>query len=176
MNTETLHLSFRPVELSDALSIFSYRSDKHTNQYQGWIPQHSAELDDFINLKISKEFNQIGSWHQLAIVLKKTDKVIGDIGLHFLENNEVEIGITIAREHQGKGYATEGLTKIITHLFKDWNKLKIKGSVDPRNKASIALLLKLGFQKEHFQPKAFQVRGQWVDDLQMVLTKKNWSH
>ena len=175
MNTETLRLYFRPVELSDAPSLFSYRSDEHTNQYQGWIPQNSQEVDDFIKNKISREFNQIGSWYQLAMILKESDTLIGDIGLHFLENNEVEIGITIAQEHQGKGYGSEGLKKIIDLLFMDWNKHQIKGSVDPRNKASIALLLKLGFQKEYFKPRAFFLRGKWVDDLQMVLHHKNWS-
>jgi len=150
MNIESLRLYFSPIQLSDALRIFSYRSDKHCNQYQGWIPLKLEEVDDFINHKIAKEFNQIGTWHQMALVLKDTDELIGDLGLHFLENNEVELGITIAKEYHGKGYATEGLKKVIDTLFSDWNKKKMIGSVDPRNKASIATLLKLGFQKEHF--------------------------
>lgn len=175
MNIESLRLSFRTIQLSDAPGIFSYRSDPQTNQYQGWIPENLEEVEDFIKNKISKEFNQIESWHQVAIVLKESDELIGDLGIHFLKNQEVELGITIAKQHQGKGYATEGLKEVIDSLFTNWNKEKMNGSVDPRNKASIAMLLKLGFQKEQFQAKAFQLRGEWVDDLVMVLNKKNWT-
>lgn len=175
MNIESKRLSFRSIDSKDANAIFHYRSDAQSNRFQGWIPQNHQEVCDFIEHKISKEFNLIGSWYQMAIVLRESGQLIGDIGLHFLENEELEIGITIAQEHQGKGFATEALKSIIENLFTHWNKQKIKASVDPRNKASIAMLLKLGFSKEAFHAKAFQIRGEWVDDLILFLNKKNWT-
>ena len=166
---ESSRLILRPLNIPDAPSLFKYRSNKFTNQYQGWIPEKLEDVNDFIENKIAKEFNQIGSWFQIAIVLKESNELIGDLGLHFLENDMVEIGCTIAQENQGNSFATEALKLTIEHLFSQFNKHKIIGSVDPRNTASIAMLHKLGFQKEAFHPKSFLLRGEWVDDLVFVL-------
>lgn len=168
-NIESLRLILRPLKISDAPALFKYRSDKFINRYQGWIPENLEEVEDFIENKIAKKFNKIESWFQFAVVLKESDELIGDLGLHFLENDVVEIGCTIAQQQQGKGFATEVLKAAIEFLFSRFNKHKIIGSVDPRNSASIAMLQKLGFQKEAFHPKAFLLRGEWVDDLVFVL-------
>jgi len=167
------NLLLRSIKPSDASAIFKYRSMPIINQYQGWIPEKLEEVDDFIQNKIAKEINQIGTWYQMAIILNESETLIGDLGLHFVENHVVEIGCTIANEYQGKGYATEALNHAIHYLFTDLNKRKITGSVDPRNKASIAMLQKLGFKLEAHHKKAFFLRGEWVDDDIYVLYEKN---
>lgn len=164
-------LLIREIESFDASAILNYRSDAQTNQYQGWIPENLEEVHDFIAHKIAKEFNQLDTWFQLAIVLKESYELIGDLGLHFLESEVVELGATIAKDHHGKGYATEALKAVIDYLFNQVGKQKIKASVDPRNKASIAMIEKLGFKKEAHYKKSFFLRGEWVDDVIYGLIK-----
>ncbi|WP_216663637.1 MULTISPECIES: GNAT family N-acetyltransferase [unclassified Lentimicrobium] len=165
-------LLLREIESSDTSAIFMYRSDAQTNQYQGWIPEKLEEVNDFIEHKIAKEFNRLGTWFQLAIVLKESNKLIGDLGMHFLENDAVELGATIAQDYHGKGYATEALKGVINYLFNKVDKQKIKASVDPRNLASIAMIEKLGFKKEAHYRKSFFLREEWVDDVIYGLTKQ----
>lgn len=162
---QSTRLLLREIQASDAPAIFNYRSDAVSNQYQGWIPERLEEVDDFIENKIAKEFNQIDTWFQLAIVAKESKELIGDLGLHFLENQIVEVGASINKAHQGKGYATEALESIIEFLFSQVDKQKIKASVDPRNLASIAMIEKLEFKKEAHYKKSFFLRGEWVDDV-----------
>lgn len=164
-------LLIREMESSDASAIFNYRSDAQTNQYQGWIPEKLEELNDFIENKIAKEFNQIDTWFQLAIIVKESNELIGDIGLHFLENETVELGATLAKDHHRKGYATEALKAVIVYLFNEIDKQKIKASIDPRNLASMAMIEKLGFKKEAHYKKSFFLRGEWVDDVIYGLNK-----
>lgn len=164
-NIKSDRLVLRSMDLMDATAIFRYRSNANDNQYQGFIPEKLEEVQDFIEHKIAKEFNQINTWYQLAIVLEEPNELIGDLGLHFMENEAVEIGCTIAKEHQGKSYATEALNRAIEYLFTDMKKQRIIGSVDPQNKASIAMLEKLGFQLTAHHKKSFQLRGEWVDDM-----------
>jgi hypothetical protein len=51
-------------------------------------------LDDvynFINHKVSKTIDQIDFWYQLVIVNKENKKVIGDIEIHFLDEDKKQI-------------------------------------------------------------------------------------
>ena len=45
-----------------------------------------------------------GTWLQLAIV---ATGVVGDCGLHFLDERQVEFSITLDPAHQRRGYAAE---------------------------------------------------------------------
>ncbi len=172
---DSQRLILRPLAISDAEQLFSYRSDVHTNKYQSWIPGSIREVQDWIN-EIASDFNIQDTWFQIAIVLKKEEKMIGDLGIHFFgnENLQCELGITLAREQQSKGLATEAMTAVIDHLFNTHNKHRIIGSVDPKNLASIRLLKALGFRKEaHFVKSYFQ-NGQWTDDLVFGILKEEW--
>ena len=164
-------LLIREIQSSDVPAIFNYRSDALVNQYQGWIPEKLEEVKGFVEHKIAKEFNQLDTWFQLTIVIKESNELIGDVGLHFLENEVVELGVTIAKKNHGKGYATEALKAVIEYLFNKVDKQKIKASVDPRNLASIAMIEKLGFKKEAHFKKSFFLRGEWVDDVIYGLIK-----
>jgi RimJ/RimL family protein N-acetyltransferase len=120
---ETKRLILRPVNINDAESIFSYRSDAITNQYQGWIPKTIDDAQIFIS-KVSEKINEYDTWFQFAIVLSETDELIGDIGIHFLdeENYQAELGCTLAKNQHRKGIAGEALRAIIDYLFEDLKK------------------------------------------------------
>lgn len=175
-NFETERLHIQPMTPMDAKSVFNYRSDANSNRFQGWIPDSLEDVSNFISQKISAELNIPGTWFQFVILLKSEDIIIGDIGMHFNStmNTEVEIGCTLAREYQGKGYATEALTKIIDYLFFDLHKTHITASIDPRNKSSIKLFERLGFKIEALYVKRFQIRNEWVDDLVYRLSSEEW--
>lgn len=172
---KTKRLVLRPVNIKDAESIFAYRSDAITNQYQGWIPKTIDDTHVFIS-KVSAKINVYDTWFQFAIVSSETGELIGDIGIHFLdiENYQIELGCTLAKTQQGKGFASEALRTIINYLFEDLNKHRISCSIDPHNIASIKLFEKLGFRKEaHFKHSIF-VDGEWFDDVVYVFLRSDW--
>src|SRR5690606_37323330 len=113
---------------------------------------------------------------QLAIVLKETSEVIGDIGVHFFEkeNKQVALGYTLSNLHQNKGFATEALENVIDFLFTDLNKHRIVLSIDPENTASIKLAKRLGFRKEGHFVKSLFFKNQWVDDVVFALLQEEW--
>lgn len=105
MQLYTERLVLRDITIDDKQNIFDYRSDAEANKFQGWIPETLEEVESFIQ-RNTKEFNQPESWYQLLITDKETKAVIGDIGVHFIgdENVQVELGITLNTSFQGKGY------------------------------------------------------------------------
>ena len=174
ISTERLFL--RPIQKSDAESVFRYRSDALTNKYQGWIPKTIDDVVNFIEKRVSSTIDVSGTWFQLVIIKKEDNKVIGDVGLHFFdpENKQVEIGSTIDKNWQKHGYASEALSEIFRYLFEELDKHRITASIDPRNEGSIKLVEKLGFRKEaHFKESIYQ-DGEWLDDLVYAILRSEW--
>jgi len=175
LKLETKRLIIRPVTHEDKIEIFEYRSDPATNKYQGWIPKTIEDVESFIE-KISKQMDEPETWFQFVIIEKETQRIVGDIGIHFLdsENKQVEIGCTLNKYFQNQGYATESIKRIIDYLFKELNKHRIIASIDPENMNSIRLVERIGFRKEaHFVESLF-LNGKWVDDLIYALIEKDW--
>jgi RimJ/RimL family protein N-acetyltransferase len=175
MRLETDRIIIRPITLADKNEIFAYRSDAVTNKYQGWIPKTIDEVEIFIG-KVSKQIDEPDTWFQFIIIEKKTYKIVGDMGLHFFdtENRQVEIGCTLNKEFQNKGYATESIKIIIDYLFEKLNKHRIIASIDPDNKRSIQLVERIGFRKEAHLVESLLINGKWVDDLIYALIEKDW--
>lgn len=170
MKIESQRLIIRSITTDDAEVLFSYRKNPLENKFQGWIPENLDEAKSFIE-SCPSTFNSDDTWYQMMLIEKSSNQIIGDMGIHFLsEENEVEIGCTLASSNQGKGYATESIETLIHVLHTEYSKNIFHGSVDPRNDASINLLKRLGFEKVKLVEKAFSLRGEWVDDLQYKLS------
>jgi len=172
---ETVNLHLRPIENKDAVALFHYRSDAITNKFQGWVPKKIEDAYEFIK-KNPAEFDIVDSWFQVVIIEKKTKVLIGDIGVHFLDTDkkQVELGITIAKNYQKKGFATEALKGIIYYLFNNLNKHRITASIDPENINSINLFKRIGFRKEAHFKKSLFIDGKWVDDVIYAILKNEW--
>lgn len=170
---ETERTILRAIKLEDNNEIFSYRSDSEANKYQEWIPNTLEEVNEFIS-KNPKEYNKPNTWFQLVIIDKGEDLIIGDVGIHFIDDYQSELGCTLARKHQGRGFATETLKGLIDHLFNDLNKHRIVTSIDPLNIGSIKLFERLGFRKEAHFRKSLLINGKWVDDIIYAILKEEW--
>ncbi len=101
---------------------------------------------------------------------------MGDIGLHFLDkdNKQIEIGCTLNKKFQKKGYATESVRKIIDYLFTELHKHRIITSIDPHNESSVQLVERIGFRKEAHFVESLLVNEKWVDDIIYALIEKDW--
>ena len=176
INISTERLVLRGIRISDAESIFRYRSNPQIYKFQGWNPQTLQEVKEFICEKIAKIPNTPDTWYQLAILDRETNELVGDIGIHFIDsdNRQVEIGFTLSLEYQGKGYATEAIVSVINYLFINLKKHRITASVDPRNTKSIALLERINMRKEAYFIKSFWFNNEWADDIVYAILKEEW--
>ncbi|MBI5403891.1 MAG: GNAT family N-acetyltransferase [Ignavibacteriae bacterium] len=175
MILETERLIIRPITPDDKNEVFEYRSDRETNKYQGWIPATVSDVETFIG-RVSKQINEPETWFQFVIIKKETKKIVGDLGIHFFgsENKQAEIGCTLNKDFQNKGYATESVKRVIDYLFKDLNKHRIITSIDPENINSIRLVERIGFRKEAHFVESLLINKKWVDDLMYALIEKDW--
>jgi RimJ/RimL family protein N-acetyltransferase len=170
----TDRLRIRCLQLDDAESMFSYRSDTEVARFQSWEPQSLKEVRAFIEGNSKQEFNSPG-WYQVGIALRD-DRLIGDCGIHVLQSDQrvVEIGITIAPAAQSKGHASEALNALLNLLFMQVGKHRVFASVDPRNLPSMALMNRLGMRQEAHFVQSLWFKDAWADDVVFAMLASEW--
>lgn len=171
IDTERLHL--RILRMQDKAAFFSYRSLEEVARWQIWRPKRMEEAEEFIRLNEKTVPDTEGTWLQLALCLPD-GRLIGDIGIHFLEHGQLEIGYTLSPPHQHQGYAAEAVRAVIRYAFTEGGRHRITASADPANAASVRLLSKLGFRKEAHFVKSWWADGQWADECVFALLAEEW--
>ena len=171
----TDRLSLTPLSRADAEAVFAYRSLPEVCRYQGWEPMRLEDAVGFIESLESVQFDSPDTWFQLGIRLLESDALVGDLGVHFLEDGEqVEIGFTLAPVAQGGGLATEAVTGLLDHLFGVLKKHRVSASVDPRNARSLRLLQRLGMRQEAHFRQSMRFKGEWADDVVFAVLASEW--
>lgn len=139
----------RKAEEKDAKDLLALYSDESVVQF---LP-----LNLFLSIEDAKEEMR---WHEQIfqsqsglrwmIEDKQLEKIIGTCGFLNYEkkHNRMEIGYDLAPEFWGQVFMPEALKLIIEFGFSKMRINKIEAKVEPKNKASIRLLEKLGFQQE----------------------------
>jgi len=169
---QTERLIIKPLDKSDAQILFEYRSDPLVSRFQSWKPDKIKDAELFIEKYSTSDLLKLGEWRQQGIYLKENNELIGDLGLHLFDTRQVEIGFTIAPDHQKMGYGFEGINAVIENLFRVDNLHRVIATTDPMNEASIKLLTKLGFRKEGHSIKSIYIFGEWKDDLLFAILKE----
>ena len=100
-------------------------------------------------------------------VVELDGRVIGKAGCYRLP----EIGYILHPDVWGRGYAREAMAAVIAHIFKTRDLDKITADVDPRNTASIGLLLRLGFAETHRAKGSWQVGDELCDSIYFALPR-----
>jgi len=146
---ESERLIIQPLRNTDAGSLFAIRSQPDVVRFQSVMFENELEAQRFIQNHEGFDFGIPNTWFQLGIYLKQNEELIGDIGVHFLDKNiqTVEIGYTIAPEHQRKGYAFETVSRMLAFFFTVPHTNMVIAVTEPQNHPSMQLLNKLGFAK-----------------------------
>lgn len=143
-STERLVLR-RFVDL-DLERFLAYRQDPQIARFQSWSMFSDAEGQSFINEMQTSAIGIPGEWFQIAIAHKQSNLLLGDIGMQIYAEDPtvMEIGFTLSRDEQGKGYAKEAVQALINSLFKLETINKIVAITDMRNQLSVNLIRRLG--------------------------------
>jgi len=171
----TARLTLRPLRVDDAAAVFRYRSRPEVYRFQRWEPHSVPDVEEVLR-STAENPDRPGTWFQLGIFRRDQEDLIGDCGLHFPQedSSQVEIGITLAPEHQGIGYAAEALRSVAGYVFDILGKHRVYGSVDPGNEASIRLLERLGMRREAHFVESLWFKGRWSDDIVYGLLAREW--
>lgn len=145
---ETERTYLRRFVLEDAIHFYELNKDPEVIRYTGDPPfDNPAKARSFIEGYTCYEIDGFGRW---AVILKASNEFIGFCGLRKLEETEeIDIGFRFFRKYWGKGYATETAKACLEYGFKELGLERIIGRAAHENKASIAVLKKIGMSYSH---------------------------
>ena len=150
----TDRLILRRFHKDDLQDLFEYLSDAEVVKYEPYKPMNLADVSQALVERISSD-------EMIAVVLKSTNKLIGNVYLGKREFEYLEIGYVFNKQYWGQGYARESCDGLIKRAFSEGIH-RIIAECDPCNSRSWRLLESLGFEREaHFRKNVFF----WKDDM-----------
>ncbi|GAA2583057.1 GNAT family protein [Dactylosporangium fulvum] len=176
MLLETDRLILRRFRAGDAPALAAYRSDPDVARYQSWdapfpLGDAIAFVAEVAHLDPERE-----GWFQYAVEARDTGELVGDVGVNRGDGGrQAELGFTLAPEHQGRGYATEAVRRIVDFLLVEEGLHRVHATLDARNERSARLLERLGFRREGLCVQASWWKGEWTDDLFYAVLASEWS-
>jgi RimJ/RimL family protein N-acetyltransferase len=159
----------------DLAEFARYRAIPEVARFQSWTDYSLADAQKLFIAQAGTRFGRDGSWYQVAIAANQDGALLGDCALHFLEDGrQLEIGFTVAPEHQGRGIAREALSLLLDHVFGTMKKYRVIAVTDAENVAAQKLLASLGFRKEaHYRENVF-FKGRWGDECLFACLASEW--
>lgn len=173
---ESERLFLRRFRDSDLAPFVAYRNDPEVARYQSWDIFDEREARAFVREMGSAQPGVPGEWFQFAIESKETGEFVGDCALQVdgQEPYRAEIGFTLAREHQGRGFASEAVSRLLDYAFGVLGLHRVVAIADCRNESSWALLERIGMRREgHFLDSVW-FKGEWSDEYLYAVLKDEW--
>ena len=174
---ETERLYLRPFEDADLDDLHAFYSRPDVARYLYWEAKDLEETRESLAAKKKRtELGETGSSIILAVVLKETNVLIGEvmIFLRSVENRQGEIGFVFHPNYHGRGYATEAAKEALRLGFETAKLHRIYGRCDPRNDGSWKLMERLGMRREaHFVHNEI-FKGEWGDELHYAILESEW--
>lgn len=146
--TETERLILRRYKKEDLQDLFEYLSDAKVVEYEPYKPMTFSEAKENLEWRIGTE-------EMIAVELKDSRKMIGNVYLGKREFDSLEIGYVFNRNFWGNGYAAESCKALIDMALSNGIH-RIYAECDARNERSWKLLEALGFRREaHFRKNVY---------------------
>ncbi|WP_274366290.1 GNAT family N-acetyltransferase [Paenibacillus thermotolerans] len=144
---ETDRLQLNILDLHHTEEVFAHFADEEVVKFMDIEPcKDLQEAEEIIRYHLEDAGCRWGLFD------KSAGKLIGTCGFHYLRKSEdgfvAEIGFDLAKRYWGKGIMSEAMKAVVAFGFADMGLNTIDATVEPDNERSIALLKKLGFERD----------------------------
>lgn len=154
-----LDACLRWVNDPDLRGLITPRPPVTREQEEAWFDQHQS--DDI----------------SLAIERRADRRLIGMIDLHRLNRDHrfATSGTFIGeKDCWGQGFGTEAKQLLLEYAFLDLGLRQVRSHVYATNKRSLRCQLKCGYRIVGRFPAAYFLKGAWVDEVLLCVTREEW--
>ncbi|MFW9869608.1 MAG: GNAT family N-acetyltransferase [Candidatus Thorarchaeota archaeon] len=173
---ETNRLVLRQLSIDDSENWFKNLSDDGVAVLIGMEPLENVEdSKSIINSFLDRYEKKNGmAW---AIILKENESFIGTCSYEKIDSHNLsgEIGYDLLKKFWGHGFMAEALSAIIDYGFESLRLNRIEAHTAAINSASRNLLRRLGFFEEGIFRESSFFRGEFRDDCQYSLLRREWN-
>jgi ribosomal-protein-alanine N-acetyltransferase len=173
---QTHRLRLRNLRLADADAVFRIRGDFEVTKFNtGPAYTHPDQAGQLI-VAIQQAYQEQTEIRWGITLTNGPDTVIGICGYNYWNRRDyrASIGYDLARAYWGRGIMTEAVAAIIAFGFMHMGLNRIEADAHARNRASIRVLEKLGFQHEGVQREQFFENGVFQDLVLFALLRSEY--
>jgi RimJ/RimL family protein N-acetyltransferase len=167
---ETESLELRTIEERDLDFLQELKNLPEVRLYHPEIyPHNMVQMQEWLE-KVNENEDDI------VLVIWKDDDRIGNLSLSKPgdNNHSAGTGISVHPDHQGNGYGTEAMEKLIDFGFREWNLNRVFSGVLEFNRASQKLWEKLGFEKEAVHRDYTYCNNDFQDLIEYGILRGEW--
>lgn len=180
---ENSRIIVRMANVEDTNSVIKYFLDnkEHLDPFEPMKPDKFYTYDFWqnrINSSI-KEFERLKALRLFIFEKAVPEKVIGMISFEGICMNpfySCEMGYSIAKDKQGKGYMRQAIELSIKYVFEELNLKRIRANYAPHNQKSGMLLKKLGFVIEGYARDYIYIDKKWDDLIFTSIINQEWEN
>lgn len=174
IETNRLILRIALPEMVDQILDFRLRN---RDFLQPWLPlQNSQAFErafnlDFLNQE-AQDWIAGRSFRFMVSTQENPEYIIGDVRFSNVVRGaflNAYLGYLQDKDHCGKGYMSEALTKGIWYMFAKENLHRVEANIMPSNASSLNLIKRLGFTEVGMSPRYLQINGEWEDHIHFAL-------
>ena len=173
----TARLNLRPHRLTDLDDLLRFHSSPDIVRYVPWPVRDRAQTRAALELKLAQTtLTEPGQWLVLAVELRETAAVIGEVLLNWSSrtDRQGEIGFALDGDYHGQGLAAEAARAMLRLGFQDLRLHRIIGVCIDENAASRRLLERLGMTREAHLIDSEFFKGAWVSQLVYAIREDTW--
>jgi RimJ/RimL family protein N-acetyltransferase len=174
---ETARLRLRPFSPGDLEELHAFHSLPEVARFLYWEARDLAQVRQVLDAKTGQTaLEDEGQVLALAVVLRETGVVVGEVSLHWLSrrHRQGEIGFVFHPGYQGRGLATEAAEVVLGLGFDGLGLHRVIGRCDALNLPSARLMERLGMRQEaHFVHNEI-FKGAWGDELVYAMLEDEW--
>lgn len=168
---ERIYLSPRNVE--DVEKITEWMNDFEITDYTGRSYQTMTLQNEKAYLEKEQDNKSV-----FAIIDLQTDEIIGNVGLHDINNinRTATLGIFIGnKDYRSKGYGTEAIKLILDFGFNYLNLNNIDLALMEFNKRALKCYEKCGFKEIGRRRKCKFINGRYYDSILMDILSEEFT-
>jgi RimJ/RimL family protein N-acetyltransferase len=158
MKIKTKRLILRPATLNDAADIAMNANDIDVIRYTAHVPfpYSIKNAKDFIQLCRKRESQKPCTDWNFVIEIRSEKKVVGCLGFIRIDyfTGKADIGYWLGENYWKQGFAFEAVNAFIKFAFTTLKLQRLEAAIYIENRASQALVKKLGFKKEGVRHRA----------------------
>ena len=159
----TEQLILRRYREEDAAELYQYLGkDPSMYRYSGWNPYATLEMAQETVRRFIADYEDE---HTYSWVMDVDGVVVGTIGAYDYQDGQIEVGYSVVKGWQRRGFATEALQKVLTYLTDNEDIPCVTAWCAADNTASCRVLEKAGMKLVRTEPQGLTVGDQTYDKL-----------
>ena len=159
----TENLIMRRYRMEDADELYRcFGTDPEMVRYSGWNPYATPEMS---RETVRRFIESYGDEHSYSWVMDVEDIVVGTIGAYDYKDDRIEVGFSVDRGWQGRGFATQALKKVLEYLLENEGISCVTAWCAAENIGSKKVLEKAGMRLVCTEKGSLTIGGKTYDKL-----------